>query len=116
MLKVYAIAAVLGTKILLCMSLLVQSAPTSAEIVVGRHGVPKMMRWQGAGGCSEPKECLHFPGQQYSLPGAAVEQLGAGCIQHRDCNLFALQLFCSCQGCYWKTVFFQSWLLSSEVS
>lgn len=77
------------------------------DSVVVHHGVPKMMCLQGSRGCSDLKEWMRFPGQESVSPWAAVEQFGAGCIQHRNCNLFALQLLCSCQDCYWKTVFFQ---------
>lgn len=74
---------------------------------VVRHSVPKITCLQGSGGSSDLKERLHFPVQELVSPWAAVEQFGVGCTRPRDCNFFALQLLCSCQDCYWKTVFFQ---------
>lgn len=75
------------------------------DSVMVHHDMPKTMCLQGRKVQTLRNRCTSQCRTQ-SLPGAAVKQLGAGCIWHRDCILFALQLLCSCQDCYWKTVFF----------
>lgn len=97
-LNVYAIAAMLGTKSLLCMSLSLKPASAYAEIQLWFvMACPKQCACRVAeavqtlrNGCTS--QCSSPP-----LLEAAVEQLGAGRIWHRDHNLFVLQLLCSAQ-------------------